>query len=151
MKCNYCGTTIPEGSKKCNGCGKKVTIFPKFRQPYNEESNNQITEIEEVTEEYELNEKESDEDLLNENLEKDQLRPKVTIGGIEIKEKPSIIAVILSFVGMMFLPYGIILNIIASKIVQRVKNQEEQKIIEFIIKFFFVISLIGILGIFLLK
>ena len=27
MKCNYCGTTIPEGSKKCNGCGKKVTIF----------------------------------------------------------------------------------------------------------------------------
>ena len=27
MKCNACGTTIPEGSKKCNGCGKKVTLF----------------------------------------------------------------------------------------------------------------------------
>ena len=162
MKCNQCGTTIPEGSKKCNGCGKKVTMFTKFQQSYNEESNNQIKELEEIPEEkYELNENESNEDILNENesnedilnenSEKDQLRPKVTIEGIEIKEKPSIIAIILSFIGMMFLPYGIILNIIASKIVQRVKNQEEQEIIEFIIKFFFVISLIGILGIFLLK
>ena len=151
MKCNKCGTTIPKGSKKCNGCGTRITIFTKFQQPYNEEFTEEIKELEELPEEYEINEIENNEEIIKENTEKDQLRPKVTIGGIEIKEKPSIIAFILSFVGAMFLPYGIILNIIASKIVQSVKNQEEQKIIEFIIKFFFVISLIGILGIFLSK
>ena len=26
MKCNQCGTTIPEGNKICNGCGKKLEM-----------------------------------------------------------------------------------------------------------------------------
>lgn len=35
MKCNQCGTTIPEGNKICNGCGKKLGI----NTPIEEESN----------------------------------------------------------------------------------------------------------------
>lgn len=44
MKCNYCGTTIPEGNKICNGCGQKLGMNTS-KEPL--EESNIIEETEE--------------------------------------------------------------------------------------------------------
>ncbi|MBE6159507.1 MAG: zinc ribbon domain-containing protein [Lactobacillales bacterium] len=132
MKCNYCGTTIPEGNKICNGCGKKVTMFTKFQQPYNEESNDQIKEIEELTEE--------EIDYFMESPESQSARLNLKIEGFEIKDKNAKTAFILSIIGVMFMSFGIIFNIIALNKAKQITNPMEKEKILKVVKIMLAVS-----------
>ena len=132
MKCTKCGTTIPEGSKKCNGCGTKVTMFTKFQQPYNEESNNQIKELEELPEE--------EIDYFTESPEIQSSRLKLEIEGIKIKDKNAKTAFILSIIGVMFMSFGIIFNIIALNKAKQITNPMEKEKILKVVKILLVVS-----------
>lgn len=103
MKCNYCGTTIPEENKICNGCGQKVEIIFSQEKLSNEEI---------IEEELEKIEQENIEEIQN----KEQSRENIK----------ALIAIILSIIGILF-PFGFILNVIALILSVTLKNPTQKK------------------------
>lgn len=122
MKCNYCGTTIPEGSKKCNGCGKKVEEIIKIEEfAINDEIIDNT-----IKESYDI---ESPEENTSDN--------------IKVEDIKSFTLILLSFISCFFLmPFGFILNIIfliLAKIHEK-KLQKEDTLTVFVIKAFLILS-----------
>lgn len=116
MKCNYCGTTIPEGNKICNGCGRKINIFyNKINDNKSIKQNNKKTEIE--------------------------IKTKESLNNVYIQNKYASIATILSIIGIMFIPFGFIFNIIALKEVKKIDNQIEKERLSRMVKFLLVFSI----------
>lgn len=98
MKCNQCGTTIPEGNKICNGCGKKLGID---------------TSIETIVEPKILEEKETEEEISIENK--------------TIKDKNAVDSYAYSLVGFFFPLIGFIFIILAINKAAAIKDPEEKK------------------------
>jgi len=131
MKCNYCGTTIPEGNKICNGCGKKVTIFSNFQNSNNVNNNYKI--IDNYT-------KQIKQKKQQENLKEFFEQSNITINQVQIQDKNAITAMFLSILGIMFIPIGIILNIIALTKAKQIENEIEKEKILKIVKILLVVS-----------
>ena len=125
MKCNYCHTTIPEGDKICNGCGKKVTFFTS------ENTNNNVRIINNYN---------------NQKIDKSSEIEKLLIArknNIQINvDKHASTATLLSIMGFMFMPFGIILELIALSETKKITNEiERQKTLK-IVKILFSITII---------
>lgn len=119
MKCKQCGTTIPEGNKKCNGCGKKITIFSNSQNSQNTTNNYKIID---------------DYPKINKKIEQKKVEisqlledTNININQTQIQDKNAITAMILSIFGMMFIPFGIILNIIALIKAKQIENPDEKQ------------------------
>lgn len=100
MKCNQCGTTIPEGSKICNGCGKKVTIFS------NVTNSPQVNNSYKIIDNYNKINQSQGKKIAN--LEDYIEESDIQINSINIQDKNASLATILSIIGVMFIPIGVI-------------------------------------------
>ena len=119
MKCNQCGTTIPEGSKKCNGCGTKVTMFSNIQNTKPINNNYKIIDNYNKVNGSQREKQEKIENLLQQS--------KLSINNIEIQDKNASLAIILSIMGVMFIPFGIVLNIIAINKAKQINNSIEKE------------------------
>lgn len=117
MKCNYCGTTIPEGNKVCNGCGRKINNFSNA-------INIKVKNIEK-----------------SKNKEEILKQEKESLNNVYIQNKYASIATILSIIGIMFIPVGFIFNIIALKEVKKIDDQIEKERVSRMVKFLLVFSI----------
>ena len=137
MKCNYCGTTIPEGSKICNGCGKKITIFSNTTNSTPLDNNYKIIDNYDKSN-YTGEEKiEEIENLLNQS--------KISLNNVSLQDKNAILATTLSIIGIMFIPFGIIFNIIALNKANQITNPTEKAKTLRTVKIFLIISAIMVL------
>ena len=112
MKCNQCGTTIPEGSKICNGCGKKVTIFSSKQNSTSINNNYRI--INNYTKPIQTKKIENLEEYIDES--------KVQINNINIQDKNASLATVLSVIGVMFIPIGVIFCKKSITIAQKIED-----------------------------
>lgn len=132
MKCNQCGTTIPEGSKKCNGCGKKVTIFSNTQTKKTINNNYKIIDNYNKVNGSQREKQEKIENLLQQS--------KLSINNIEIQDKNASLAIILSIMGVMFIPFGIVLNVIAINKAKKINNSIEKEKVLRTAKILFAVS-----------
>lgn len=131
MKCNYCGTTIPEGNKKCNGCGKKITIF------FNIQSSKHINNNYKVIDNYNKpiqNREQKIERLLNQS--------KLSVDNTPIQDKNAISATILSIIGIMFIPFGIIFIVLALNKAKQITNPIEKEKTLRVVKILLAVSVV---------
>lgn len=134
MKCNTCGTTIPKGSKICNGCGKKVAIFSNIESSQKSNNNYRIIDNYNKNNEFQKERIEKIENLLKQS--------KISINNIEIQNQNASLAIILSIIGVIFMPFGIIFNIIALNKAKQIKNTIEKEKTLRTVKIFLIISAI---------
>lgn len=140
MKCNQCGTNIPEGSKICNGCGKKITIFSNTKTSPKVNNNYKIIDNynrKNVSQEEKIEKIEKIENLLKQS--------KISINNIEIQNQNASLAIILSIMGVMFIPFGIVLNIIAINKAKKINNSIEKEKTLRTVKILFAVSAVMVL------
>ena len=137
MKCNYCGTTIPEGSKKCNGCGKKVNFLSSIRDT--QKINNNYRNIESY---YKTNKTKETKIEQQKNLFQQSKEP---INNIYIQDKNASLATILSIIGIMFIPFGFVFNIIALNKAKQIEDSIQKEKTLRVVKILLTISLMMIL------